>query len=170
VKRVMKELRELAAGNESVWMHTGEGVHVFPSADNLKFWRALIEGPAGSPFEGGVFALSVVLPDDYPFRPPKITFETPVYHCNISDSGAVCLDILKENWSPALSVPKCLESIRLMLKEPNPDDSLRQWIAELTLAHRKTNGGDTRYAEKVRESVQQHASKSVEEWKQLWGC
>jgi len=169
-KRVMKELRDVAAGNDSVWMHSGEGVHVFPSPDNLKLWRALVEGPAGSPFEGAVFALRIVIPDDYPFKPPRITFDTPVYHCNINDAGNVCLDILQDRWSPALTVPKCLEAIRFLLKDPNPNDAMRQWIAELTLAHLKTEGGDTRYVEKVRESVQQHASRTVGEWRQLWGC
>merc|ERR1719188_2508334 len=99
----------------------GEGVHVFPAPDNVKFWRALIEGPPGSPFEDGVFALNVILPDGYPLRAPQITFETPVYHCNVSDSGKICLRILQDGWTPALSVPKCLEAVRQMLQAPCTD-------------------------------------------------
>jgi ubiquitin-protein ligase len=170
MKRVLAELKQVASGAVGVWMHSGEGIHVFPAPDNLNFWRVLMEGPQGSPFEGGVFALSVIIPDNYPFQAPRVTFETPVYHCNVSDSGKICLDILLDRWSPSLSVPKCLEAIRILLKEPDTDMSLRQWIAELTLAHQKSNGGDTRYVDKVRESVLRDASLSVADWKLKWGC
>jgi ubiquitin-protein ligase/Mg-chelatase subunit ChlD len=170
IKRVMKELSQVASGNQNIWMHSGEGILVFPSPDALNFWRILIEGPMGSPFEGGVFALNAVIPSDYPFKPPQITFETPVYHCNVSDSGKICLDILQDRWNPNLSVPKCLEAIRLMLKEPDTDNSLRQWIAELTLAYKKSNGADNRYIEKAVECTRNDACMSVADWKAKWGC
>lgn len=160
-KRLYNELSKVQEGN---------GIHIFPAADDLHFWRALIEGPPGSPFEGGVFALHCVIPKDYPFKPPKITFETPIYHCNVNDSGGLCLDILKDNWSPALSVFSCLWSIRCVMSEPNPQDALRQWIAELTLAHQQSGGSDTRYYDKARESCREHASLSVDEWRQRFGC
>merc|ERR1711879_27086 len=107
---------------------------------------------------------------NYPCAPPKIIFETPIYHCNTSDSGAICLDILNEKWNPALTVPKCLEAVRIMLREPETDSALRQWIAELTLAHEKSNGTDTRYFDKARERTRQDASSTVSDWKQRWGC
>merc|ERR1712000_549945 len=59
LKRVMMELKQVASGADGIWMHSGEGVHVFPAADSVNFWRVLIEGPTDSPFVGGVFALSV---------------------------------------------------------------------------------------------------------------
>merc|ERR1712159_225085 len=150
----MMELKQVASGTDKVWMHSGEGIHVFPSPDAINFWRVLIEGPSGSPFEGGVFALHAIMPSDYPFSPPQITFETPVYHCNVSDSGKICLDILQDKWNPGLSVPKCLEAIRIMLKQPDTDNSLRQWIAELTLAYISSNGADTRYMDSFSEYAQ----------------
>merc|ERR1712072_1440366 len=172
-KRLLMELKQVASGATGVWLHSGEGVHVFPAQDSLQFWRALIEGPSGSPFEGGVFALNVVVPDNYPHQPPRITFETPIYHCNVNDSGKICLNILHEDWSPALSVPKCLEAIRLMMKNPDTDNALRQWIADLTIAHFNYNGTDTpdtRYFDKARECTCKDASTTVEDWKQKWGC
>jgi len=172
-KRILKELKQLASGSENIWMHSGEGIHVFPAEDTLNFWRALIEGPAGSPFEGGVFALNVVIPDNYPFHAPTITFETPIYHCNMSDNGKICLDILLDKWNPALSVPKSLEAVRLLMKEPDTDNSLRQWIADLTIAYRKyrdTETPDTRYFEKACECTRLQASTSVAEWKLKWNC
>eukprot|EP00440_Ansanella_granifera_P051777 gb/GFBE01056136.1/.p1 GENE.gb/GFBE01056136.1/~~gb/GFBE01056136.1/.p1 ORF type:complete len:545 (+),score=107.29 gb/GFBE01056136.1/:1-1635(+) len=164
-KRALTEIRQIATQADRP-----EGVHVFPSPDSINLWRALVEGPQDSPFRGGVFVLNVEIPDGYPFQPPRITFDTPVYHCNVSDSGKICLPVLQESWNPSLTVAKALAAIRWMLQEPNTDDSLRQWIAELTIAHRKSNGADTRYAEKAAESTQQHASASVDEWKQRWGC
>jgi ubiquitin-conjugating enzyme E2 D/E len=173
MKRLLHELKGVASGSLGVWMHSGEGVHVFPAPDNLKFWRALIEGPADSPFEGGTFVVNVVVPDDYPLQPPRITFETPIYHCNMNDSGKICLGILQEAWSPALTVPKCLEAIRILMKNPDTDNALRQWIADLTIAHKKYHGTDTpdtRYFDKAKECTRRDASTSVEEWKQKWGC
>lgn len=146
------------------------GLHIFPSVDDVSHWRVLMEGPSGTPFEGGTFLLQVHFPSDYPFKPPRVKFETPVYHCNINDAGGLCLDILKDNWSPALTALRCLRGIRALLNEPNTYDALRQWIAELTMAHIKTNGADTRYADKVKEEIQKHASTSVEQWKNIWGC
>lgn len=170
MKRLLAEIKQVASGSSGVWAHSGDGVHIFPAPDDLRFWRALIEGPPSSPFEGGVFALSVVVPSDYPLRPPQITFETPVYHCNVTDSGKICLGILQEGWNPTLSVPKCLEAIRQMLQAPCTDNSLRQWIAELTIAHEKSGGTDTRYFDKARECTSKEASAKVDDWKQRWGC
>merc|ERR1740121_614105 len=157
-RRLVMELQKVSQGDSSVWYHSGEGVHIFPAGDDLGFWRALIEGPGGSPSEGGVFLLNVVIPAEYPLKPPSITFETPVYHCNVSDSGKICLDILLDKWSPALSIPKALEAIRMFLTQPNTDDALRQWIAELTLAHRASGGSDTRYVDNAREATSKDAA------------
>jgi len=169
-KRVLQEIKQVASASDKIWTCSGQGIHIFPAPDSINFWRVLIEGPSGSPFEGGVFQLNVIIPDSYPSRPPQIVFETPVYHCNVSDSGKICLDILHESWNPARSVPKALEAIRDMLKTPDTDNSLRQWIAELTIAYQKSNGADSRYSENARESARQHAACSVEEWKRRWAC
>jgi len=176
-KRVLMELKQVASGSAGVWMHSGEGVHVFPAPDNLQFWRALIEGPPGSPFEGGVFALNVIIPENYPFSPPKITFETPIYHCNVNDSGKICMDILLDSWSPSFSIPKCLEAIRIMMKNPDTNYALRQWIADVAIAY--FNGStmddvsdtlDTRYFDEGIKCTARDASMTVEEWKQKWRC
>ena len=71
-------------------------------------WEATIMGPSDSPFEGGVFSLTVQFPTDYPFKPPKCTFVTRIYHPNINSNGSICLDILKDQWSPALTISKVL--------------------------------------------------------------
>ena len=92
--------------------------------EDLFHWKATIIGPEGTPYHGGVFNLNVLFPPDYPFKAPKFNFTTKIYHPNINSAGQICLDILKDQWSPALSVSKVLLSICSLLNDPNPDDPL----------------------------------------------
>ncbi|GJV46202.1 ubiquitin-conjugating enzyme E2-17 kDa [Tanacetum coccineum] len=94
-------------------------------------WQATIMGPTDSPFTGGVFLVSIHFPPDYPFKPPKVSFKTKVFHPNINSNGSICLDILKEQWSPALTISKVLLSICSLLTDPNPDDPLVPEIAHM---------------------------------------
>ncbi|POS85984.1 putative ubiquitin-conjugating enzyme e2-16 kda protein [Erysiphe pulchra] len=95
-------------------------------------------GPCGdggdlldSPYSGGVFFLAIHFPTDYPFKPPKVNFNTRIYHPNINSNGSICLDILRDQWSPALTISKVLLSICSMLTDPNPDDPLVPEIAHV---------------------------------------
>ena len=88
-------------------------------------------GPSASPYEGGVFFVQIHFPPDYPFKPPKVNFQTKVYHPNVNSTGSICLDILKEQWSPALTISKVLLSICSLLTDPNPDDPLVPEIAHI---------------------------------------
>lgn len=63
-------------------------------------------GPGESPYSGGVFFLAIHFPTDYPFKPPKVNFTTRIYHPNINSNGSICLDILRDQWSPALTISK----------------------------------------------------------------
>uniref|UniRef100_A0A8C9X928 E2 ubiquitin-conjugating enzyme n=1 Tax=Sander lucioperca TaxID=283035 RepID=A0A8C9X928_SANLU len=100
-----------------------------PKGDNIYEWRSTILGPPGSVYEGGVFFLDIAFTPDYPFKPPKVTFRTRIYHCNINSQGVICLDILKDNWSPALTISKVLLSICSLLTDCNPADPLVGSIA-----------------------------------------
>jgi len=140
-----------------------------PCYSKLHQAKVLIEGPGGTPFEQGIFLLDVVFPIGYPFKPPKIRFETPVFHCNVSSSGGICLDILRDQWSPALSLLKCLNAIRDMMARPNTDDALRPAIAEVYFAYRRSGGADRRYLEQAERATLQDASRTVREWNSLWG-
>jgi ubiquitin-conjugating enzyme E2 D/E len=92
-------------------------------------WDGVMFGPADSPYAGGVFKVNIQFPIDYPFKPPRIIFTTKIYHPNINTQGFICLDILKQNWSPALTISKVLLSILSMLTDPNPKDPLMPDIA-----------------------------------------
>jgi ubiquitin-conjugating enzyme E2 D/E len=123
-KRIQNELKELQKDPPSTCSAGPEG-------DNIYKWEGFIFGPVDSPYEGGVFKLSIEFPEDYPFRPPHVLFLTKVYHPNINSSGSICLDILKDKWSPALTISKVLLSIESLLTDPNPDDPFVPEIANL---------------------------------------
>lgn len=111
---------------------------------NVFNWTATIPGPEGSVYEGGVFKLSIVLPSDYPFSSPRVTFETRIYHMNIAPNGAICIDVLKSQWSPALSLFKVMLSISSLLTDPNPHDPLVPAIAQEYLRNRAAHDATAR--------------------------
>ncbi len=108
-----------------------------PKGDNLYEWVATIVGPQDSPYEGGVFFLDITFAPDYPFKPPRVTFRTRIYHCNINSQGSICLDLLKDNWSPALTIAKLLLSLTSLLTDANPQDPLVGAIAQHYLTDRE---------------------------------
>ena len=124
LKRITKELKDIGRDPPA---QCSAG----PVGDDMFKWQATIMGPSDSPYAGGVFSLSIHFPTDYPFKPPKLQFTTKMYHPNINGSGAICLDILKSQWSPALTISKVLLSICSMLTDPNPDDPLVPEIARV---------------------------------------
>ncbi|KZL82238.1 ubiquitin-conjugating enzyme e2 35, partial [Colletotrichum incanum] len=122
-KRIVKETERLMA--EPV-----PGISAVPHEDNLRYFDVEIHGPTQSPYEGGVFKLELFLPDDYPMTPPKIRFLTKIFHPNVDKLGRICLDVLKNNWSPALQIRTILLSIQALLGAPNPDDPLAADVAK----------------------------------------
>ena len=120
-----------------------------------------------SPYSGGVFFLAIHFPTDYPFKPPKVNFTTRIYHPNINSNGSICLDILRDQWSPALTISKgdscsvpalqflltstVLLSICSMLTDPNPDDPLVPEIAHVYKTDR------SRYEATAREWTRKYA-------------
>ncbi|CAM8915857.1 unnamed protein product [Rhodiola kirilowii] len=102
-----------------------------PVNDNIFHWRATFMGPADSPYAGGVFHVSIRFPSDYPFSPPMVAFITKVYHPNINSDGGICLDILQDQWSPALTFSKVLLSICSLLTDPNPNHPLVPEIGKI---------------------------------------
>lgn len=124
VKRLTKELEDINKNNIP-------NISLGPLNDNLFEWEAILIGPNDTPYDGGIFRLKISIPSDYPFKPPSIIFKTKIYHPNINDSGSICLDVLKNQWSPALTIQKILLSICSLLSDPNPDDPLVPDIANL---------------------------------------
>uniref|UniRef100_A0A8D1Z655 UBC core domain-containing protein n=1 Tax=Sus scrofa TaxID=9823 RepID=A0A8D1Z655_PIG len=122
-----------------------------PVGDDMFHWQATIMGPNDSPYQGGVFFLTIHFPTDYPFKPPKVAFTTRIYHPNINSNGSICLDILRSQWSPALTISKVLLSICSLLCDPNPDDPLVPEIARIYKTDRE------KYNRIAREWTQKYA-------------
>ncbi|KAJ9106912.1 hypothetical protein QFC20_003921 [Naganishia adeliensis] len=122
-KRILKETERLMADSPP-------GISAIPHENNLRYFDVKINGPGGSPYEGGVVKAELFLPEDYPMAPPKVRFLTKIYHPNIDKLGRICLDILKNKWSPALQIRTVLLSIQALLGAPNPDDPLANDVAQ----------------------------------------
>ncbi|KAK3183995.1 hypothetical protein Dsin_031281 [Dipteronia sinensis] len=130
-RRIIKETQRLLS-------EPAPGISASPSEENMRYFNVMILGPSQSPYEGGVFKLELFLPEEYPMAAPKVRFLTKIYHPNIDKLGRICLDILKDKWSPALQIRTVLLSIQALLSAPNPDDPLSENIAK----HWKTNEAD----------------------------
>merc|ERR1739849_33655 len=122
--RIVKETQRLIS-------QPAPGISATPHQDNLRYFDVIIAGPSQSPYEGGIFKLELFLTEDYPMSPPKVRFLTRIYHPNIDRLGRICLDILKDKWSPALQIRTVLLSIQALLSAPNPDDPLDNDVAEV---------------------------------------
>ena len=145
LKRIQKELTEFNKDPP-------EGFSAGPVDDSDMFkWEASITGPEESPFENGTFQLSIEFPKDFPFKPPKVEFTTKVYHPNVKSTGTICLDILKDAWSPDITVSKLLLAIQNLLINPNIDHPLEPEIAEL---YKKDKNA---YNEKAKEWTEKYA-------------
>ncbi|THU74058.1 hypothetical protein C4D60_Mb04t29350 [Musa balbisiana] len=128
-KRIKKEMLELNADPPA-------DCSAGPKGDNLYHWVSTIIGPQGTPYEDGIFFLDIVFPCDYPFKPPKVTFKTRIYHCNVDSAGNLNLDILNDGWSPAMTISKVLLAIRSIITNPVPYNPEISGITQLYLTDR----------------------------------
>jgi len=151
VKRIMKELLD-------VTKNPVEGCKVFMSADNPFSWKAIVTDLPGV-FTGGAWLLTVDFPPNYPLGAPKFKFFTPIYHCNVSVDGKICLDTLMSNWGPHVTVRKVLADIRELLNNPDPDSPLDSFKA--TVYRDYVVNGDPAFLTLAAEHTKAHASESV---------
>ncbi|KAM6577627.1 hypothetical protein CsatB_029464 [Cannabis sativa] len=124
LKRLQSELMALMMGGDP-------GVSAFPEEDNIFCWKGTITGSKETVFEGTEYRLSLSFSNDYPFKPPKVKFETSCFHPNVDVYGNICLDILQDKWSSAYDVRTILLSIQSLLGEPNISSPLNTQAAQL---------------------------------------
>ncbi len=107
--------------------------------NDYRHWKGRIKGPIDTCYQGGIFDVDIIIPDDYPFKPPKMKFDTKIWHPNISSvTGAICLDILKNEWTPALTIRTALISLQALMCEPVPNDPqdavvAKQYMSDIKL-------------------------------------
>ncbi|KAF5292129.1 hypothetical protein FQA39_LY14084 [Lamprigera yunnana] len=118
-KRIKREFKEVIKSEEVAKC----AIKVELIKDNYTELKGEIAGPPDTPYEGGNFILEIKVPETYPFNPPKVQFITKIWHPNISSvTGAICLDILKDQWAAAMTLRTVLLSLQALLSAAEPDD------------------------------------------------
>ncbi|CAH1736252.1 PREDICTED: NEDD8-conjugating enzyme Ubc12 [Diuraphis noxia] len=102
----------------------------FPDPDDLLNFKLTICPDEGS-YKGGKFNFSFKVGVNYPHEPPKVKCETTVYHPNIDLDGNVCLNILREDWKPVLTINSVIYGLQYLFLEPNPEDPLNKEAADV---------------------------------------
>jgi len=118
-QRIQREFREVVKSEEVA----ASGVQLSLVNDDLTELSGTIKGPPDTPYEGGTYQLEIKIPDTYPFNPPRVRFITKIWHPNISSvTGAICLDILKDQWAAAMTLRTVLLSLQVLIANPEPND------------------------------------------------
>ncbi|KAK2744821.1 hypothetical protein FQN57_004145 [Myotisia sp. PD_48] len=127
-KRLLQELKQYSTSPNECLLHLGP-----VNDDDILHWEAVMKGVPGTPYQGGLWLLKIVLPPTYPIHPPKITFSTRICHPNISfTTGEICLTLLtSEHWTPAYTISSTLTAIHQLLTDPSPDSPLNVDVAAL---------------------------------------
>jgi len=108
----------------------------FPDPDNLMKFDVSVK-PADGMYKAATFMFNVEIPATYPYDPPKVVCNTLVYHPNIDWEGKVCLNILRQDWMPVLSLGSVIFGLMTLFLEPNPDDPLNKEAAQLMVEKAK---------------------------------
>ena len=160
-KRIMKEM-------QAVKDDPAANINLeFVSESDIHHLKGSFLGPPETPYAGGTFLVDIEVPMEYPFKPPKMKFDTKVYHPNVSSvTGAICLDILKNAWSPVITLKSALISLQALLQSPEPNDPQDAEVAQHYLRDRESfkktaalwtklyaNGGDGNARSNVEEST-----------------
>lgn len=145
-RRIAKEIAEIKNDQHSHIIVEPAG-----NGDDLTHLRGQFKGPPDTPYEGGTFVIDIKIPSEYPFRPPVMRFVTKIYHPNVSSQtvcdlvdcqrigmlthqGAICLDTLKDAWSPVLTIKSALISLQSLLSTPEPSDPQDAVVASLLIS------------------------------------
>ncbi|CAF3327927.1 unnamed protein product [Rotaria socialis] len=129
-RRLLKEFNTAKENSEQI-------NKLEPKGNEILQLEAKIVGPNNSPYADHIFTLDINLPTDFPFKPPKVKFVTPVYHPAIKDDGSICLDVLGEKWTPNLSIVTILLQIIELLADPSTESPLVSTIAQQILKNPK---------------------------------
>ena len=117
-RRLMKELSDFAKAGV-------QGVKVEARGGNMQLWDVIIDGPAGTPYEGGHFKAELTFPPDYPMKPPTMKFCTKIYHPNIQEDGHACIQSLNK-WAPSVMMKRVLEDLIHILANPDGTQAVNE--------------------------------------------
>ncbi|KAF8496228.1 ubiquitin-conjugating enzyme/RWD-like protein [Russula emetica] len=124
MRRLMRELKELRTSPP-------EGIRIQLSEESMLDLVGIIEGPEGTPYQGGYFRVKFEFTDEFPAAPPRCWFATKIFHPNVSSTGEICVNTLKKDWKPSYGVSHILVTIKCLLIYPNPDSALDEEAGKL---------------------------------------
>ncbi|RNA15643.1 Ubiquitin-conjugating enzyme E2 S [Brachionus plicatilis] len=126
IKRILKEIAEISS-------EPLDGIKLISNDQDVSDIQALIDGPADTPFFGGLFRVKLILSKGFPVQPPKAFFITKIFHPNVSSNGEICVNTLKKDWKPELGIKHVLLTIKCLLIVPNPESALNEEAGKLLL-------------------------------------
>ncbi|XP_034239798.1 ubiquitin-conjugating enzyme E2 S isoform X1 [Thrips palmi] len=144
IRQLTKELHELVT-------EPPEGIKVQINEEDITDIQAYIDGPAGTPYAGGVFRVKLALGKDFPQAPPKGFFLTRVFHPNVAKNGEICVNTLKKDWRPDLGIKHILLTVKCLLIVPNAESALNEEAGKLLLEHYED------YSQRARMMTEIHA-------------
>jgi len=106
------------------------GTIQFPNPDDLTAFNVSITPDSGY-WQGATYLFSFNIPPQYPHSPPKVRCQTKIYHPNINLQGAVCVNILRDDWNPVLDINNVINGLLVLFYNPNPNSPLNQEAADL---------------------------------------
>jgi ubiquitin-protein ligase len=139
-----------------------ENFTIFVCNGNALFWKLIMTGPKDTYYYGYTWLLSVEFSQEYPFRPPTIRFVTPIYHCNISDDGIICHEILRSHWTHQTTMYDVLKQITALLYEPEPNDAIS------TVKGNLYNTAREDYYKELKEYNEKYAKATIEQLKKQY--
>jgi len=148
VRRIMREIADLT-------QTPPEGIKLIQNDEDVSDIQAVIDGPAGTPYEGGYFRVKLKLGPDFPQAPPKGFFLTKIFHPNVSNKGEICVNTLKKDWKPDLGIKHILLTVKCLLIVPNPESALNEEAGKLLLERYED------YAKHARLMTTIHAKKPI---------
>jgi len=126
IRQIAKELTQLQK-------EPPEGVKIFLNDHDVTDIQAALEGPAGTPYAGGLFRVKLVLGKDFPAVPPKGFFTTKMFHPNVASNGEICVNTLKKDWKADYGIKHILLTIKCLLIVPNPESALNEEAGKMLL-------------------------------------
>ncbi|XP_049460459.1 ubiquitin-conjugating enzyme E2 L3a [Epinephelus fuscoguttatus] len=146
-KRLFKELEEIRKNGAKYFRN------IQVDESNVLSWQGLLV-PDCAPYDKGAFRIEIIFPAEYPFKPPKVTFKTKIYHPNVDEKGQVCLPVISvEHWKPATKTETVISNLVSLVNTPQPEHPLRADLAEEYSKDR------TKFMKNAEEFTKKHSEK-----------